>query len=402
MLVPNSRSPAGCFSPVVLLKGFMQEVGSALVTVTSLCLSVGDSGSSSVTAAVLWAALAVLACACPVLTTFSCLKGHLSTGFIRSLGKDCPLLTRLFLHTGSEDGSYLDGIVQLLPSTFANLHTLSVDSCQIASLPDMRANTSIRVLEVSCFEFTEEAEWLRLPTTLAYLHCFSVVAGPPTAALASQQPLRSLVSLTLEDALSTPLHSLAQILRAAPALRDVMCNASEYEAGLFPIMCWLGSSTAADLTLVHGRFDIELFRDATYICDCREVHDRGSLVQSVVAGLPCMTGAVRCELNCILLADAVALLHIFPDAEHVGLSCMEADSDDTVLRALSSCANITHLELCLCGKVTPMGLLALCMRVPQLRSVSHSCCAALAAPALKGFAERLRGYGSDVSIYLEP
>ncbi|MEW5315513.1 MAG: hypothetical protein WDW38_006935 [Sanguina aurantia] len=113
----------------------------------------------------------------------------------------------------------------------------------------MRANTSIRVLEVSCFEFTEEAEWLRLPTTLAYLHCFSVVAGPPTAALASQQPLRSLVSLTLEDALSTPLHSLAQILRAAPALRDVMCNASEYEAGLFPIMCWLGSSTAADLTL---------------------------------------------------------------------------------------------------------------------------------------------------------
>lgn len=114
---------------------FLREVGPALHTVTSLALNLQDTGSSAVIAALLCEALALLAGACPALTSLT-VEGSSRLETLCKLGQACRLLTALTVVAEDEDMPEVQQLVSLLPSLLPNVHTLSLPDL-VSALPNM-------------------------------------------------------------------------------------------------------------------------------------------------------------------------------------------------------------------------------------------------------------------------
>lgn len=80
-----------------MLRVFVRKVGTVLGNITSLSLLLEDTGGSAAAAVALNIDLMPLADACPALT--SChLSSPLPSGFLCSLGQQCPLLCALTIN----------------------------------------------------------------------------------------------------------------------------------------------------------------------------------------------------------------------------------------------------------------------------------------------------------------
>lgn len=109
-----------------------------------------------------------------------------------------------------------------------------------------------------------------------------------------------------------------------------------------------------------------------------------------------MTGVLKCRLDC-LNANLLPMLRSFPDISHITIT-RSATLSDMDLQTLTAFPYLATLYLDKCNAVTPMGLLALCMRLPQLREVDAIRCAHLHGPAFELLAQLLDRYGLCVSI----
>ncbi|MEW5317730.1 MAG: hypothetical protein WDW38_009007 [Sanguina aurantia] len=214
------RYSAGVYSPAVLLKAFVQEVGEGLASVTSLHLRVKNSGTSSVTLAMLWEAVAVLLGACTKLTCFSYTGHTLPLAFLHTLGAVCPLMTTFNTWARTNDGQNLQDVIGLLPSVLPQLHSLGLGS---GPLPNMSGNTSVRSLELYCFDFKASSEWLCLPPQLRTLKCDNVCVGPPAKSLEGNASLQSLLTLIVFNR-AMSLKTLTEMLQAAPALQEIQID----------------------------------------------------------------------------------------------------------------------------------------------------------------------------------
>lgn len=390
------------FSPVHLLTAFVYQTRAALATITTLHLNIDDttSGSSDATAS-LWKALAVLVGACPVLTAFYCYLGHLPLAFMHTLGGACPLLTTFEVQALDGDREYLQEVVTLLPRLLPRVHTLGFEGLESA-LPDMTANTGIHTLEMKDYTFAAEEQWLRLPPDLYDLSCFSASVGPP--ALMADQSRAMLVSLLHLSLHLTeggaPVHALAGILQAAPNLEDISYDGTDEDERGFVVQCHLGPSTAADLAVLRARSSIKPFDEATYLFGRGPDLDEGPL-QPFIASLSCMPDIFSVELDGCRRDESLSLLSLFPGIEYLGLAFLPS-FNDVSLRALTSCAELAHLTLTCCNGITPTGLLALCVRLPQLRTVTYTECDLLNQRALNALMGLLRGYGSEVVFRHRP
>lgn len=390
-------SHVGVYSPAVSLKAFTQEAGPALAAITTLHLSVNDSGGSVVTKSVLWAAVATFFRACPALTSLLYQDSLLPPPVFRALGGACPHLNSLTVRAAGRDIQNLQEIVQLLPSVLPQLHTLGIDGDTQLILPDMSLCTRIHTLDVYCFDFTTSDEWRRLPPNLRSLRCFDVLVGPRMAPPgAGAPPLSGLLHLNVHTTNGTPIRALAQIVRAAPALAEVECAGRDANGGNFIIACPMHPSTATDLVLLHSMREIGLFRSAVY--------SFGGLAadgEAFIPFLPHLTGFTSCQLVRCTLEESGSLLSCFPDLEMLSLSS-QVLFDDVALQMVASCENLTHLELSYNHDITAQGLLVLCARLPRLKCVTYFGCTMLEQPALDSLAGLLEACGSTVKFIHDP
>lgn len=370
----------------------MQEAGQALTTVTQLKLRLQTTGCSTAMIAKVTAEMTVLVGACPALTVLQP-NFKPSPAFLRSLGKSCPLLTTLDLCVAHPDGPDIDEIVQLQPSLLPNVHSLILEGFHY-NLPDMSTLTGVRSLQLLNFYPSSEDEWRSLPPNLESLACSGLIVGPSSSPSCQRPLLANLLALYITSMIGTNLHALAQLVRAAPVLQSICCDSfGDTEHQGFVVKCPLGLSTAADLSLLHRRPEIQVFKDATY-----QFYFALDLVQpplSLITSLPVMTGFTSCELDGCTYEGLVALLRVFPDARTVYLLYL-LEMDDVELRAVTSCESLTTLKLTYLPRVTTLGLLALHLRLSGLRYVSCASCDELQQPALDTCALILKGYGRDV------
>lgn len=375
----------------------MRKAGPALATVTCLELHYEDTGSSTVTAAELGQAIAAMVGSCPALLSLRCLEGHLTPSFLQALatlGDVCPSLASLEVYASAEDGPYLKQILQLQPSLFPHVSKLTVQAneCNIPDL-DLSSNISIVTLTLSGIYFQDGENWRLLPPNLRFLECSSFASGPPAIPSNGTASLRFLQSVMIRSGFITPLESLARLLQAAPALQVLTTQHAPYDR--FFIQCIPGPTMLSDLSAVRERTDFQLVSTATYWLDCGSVTDTEPL-QQFFETLPRMTGITRVHLDQCLPEDVGLLLTVFADVEHLQL---RIDSfDDISLAAVASSLQLVTLTLSDMTSVTPMGLLALCLRLPTLRSVTCEDCSQLTVPALEECTQLLREYGVLVSL----
>lgn len=332
--------------------------------------------------------------ACPSLTSLCLTDGLLPATFMRALGRCCPLLATFNIRKRNTDPAYLQLVMQLQPSLLPQVRHLVI-FCVGQLLPDMSKNTNITSLHLSDYIFRSEAEWLRLPPGLKHLQCLNMMEGPPRSDADGTALLGNLHRLTLDSTLGQPLHALAKLVHATPALEivevDVRC------AGVhFQIACQLEQSTAADLSVLHGRGDILLLVEASYHFENPLETDQSQVLRMVQA-LPCMTGVRSCELEGFQSAVVSEMTAKFPDAENLALS-FPYGLDDVALKAVASCSKLVSLELVWCEMLTAVGLTALCMRIPSLRSVTYKSCIGLDESSVDHMKQVLREYGLVVEF----
>lgn len=326
--------------------------------------------------------------ACPALTALH-LPENTSLEFLRHASEACPLLPTLELRAQAHCPD-IEDFLRAKPSPFLHLHTLIIRRTD-ASLPDMSQLRGLHTLNLSTTSFTSEAQWLCLPPGLQSLFCLSLEVGPPADTTCS---LSSLFALHVEVPMHTPLYTIAQLLRAAPSLQAFTYDLKEVEQ--LVVLCPLGPETAADLASLHTRSDIPCLARATYLFDVSEAVVGGPYLP-LIATLPRMTGFTACQLESCTQEEMVGLLGVFPNMERLTLSFLHT-MDDLGLRAVTSYGSLTQLKLDYCSSVTPMGLLALCLRLPSLTCVEYENCERLQQPELDKCVELLRGYGVHVEF----
>lgn len=380
--------PAGTYSPAVLLEAFLREVGPALSKVQDLALHLKDDSGSAAIASLLDESLALLASACPMLSRLES-QGRLSQTFLRHLGGACPLLTELTIMSNNQDIPYLVEVLLLLPSLLPNVNTLRLplqhrmrpeDNC-----PDMSSNTGLMHLYLP-YCMLNSSSWQCLPPKLLTLECFVICQGPP--ANGPGDLLGSLLGLSVTCKVPMQMGSLAQLLRCAPNLEVITANHGD--VGLHTIDCTFNLPTAAaDLSTLLGRMEIDVIKNAVYSFGYFKDDDDSLPFPPFLAALPCMAGVERFEVQNCPSAHLGPLLAVFPDVRELSLLCTE-DMGDVGLQALASCTKLTSLTLEGCSKATPIGLFALCTRLPGLCSVVHKTCTLLQAPALDSFEQLLQ------------
>lgn len=97
-----------------------------------------------------------------------------------------------------------------------------------------------------------------------------------------------------------------------------------------------------------------------------------------------------------MMANVGLLLPLFPCLHTLQL--MVENVDDVGLCLVAVCSQLHKLTLSLCHSVTPMGLYALCMRLPTLRSVVCNGCNQLKGCAVVACARLLREHGREVKL----
>lgn len=174
---------------------------------------------------------------------------------------------------------------------------------------------------------------------------------------------------------------MAQLLRAAPALQ-------KFTTGSFLtcppyLRCDVNSATAADMSLLHHRREVGSIKELTCLFSCSHTSPTDIVSHlSILASLPHMTGFTHCDFECCNAVELCHLVKAFPDAQDLKLSYPEGVTD-VDLQTLAACKCVTKLTLIGCNSVSPMGLHALCLRLPQLCSVICEGCHQLREPALQ-------------------
>lgn len=396
----------------------MKKALRSLRTVLSLHLVVqnksGSEAHDNITAVetTLHKAFNLLAGALPALKCVTGVEGMPLVCF-KNLGKSCPLLSHLTLHVWSCPGSFLHDLVQQQPSLLPNLTSLSLTgvlSQLDGTFPDMSQNTSIVRLTLPYNTCQSSTPWLLFPPQLRHL-CFGTFSkrslGLPAASSATSVYLnlfRNLVSLKVDEA-PMPLHALAQILAVAPALKSINVGGHTADAC---IECDLDLATISDLRVVHERMRMnsELLKDALFRVECMSRDGIEGPVLSFIAQLPCMTCITRCTFLYFEPEELAPLLRVFPNVTQLTLEPSwenkEQSMNDVHLQDLTSCLQLTRLVLQYCMKVTSMGLLALCLRLPGLRTVILAAAddvePRLSESDLQGCMHLLQRHGQQVEV----
>lgn len=207
------------------------------------------------------------------------------------------------------------------------------------------------------------------------------------------------------------LEECAQILRAAPLLQAFTSSDTyeHLEVETATIRCRSSTpTTGTDLFLLHERMSkLTGIRDATYliVCSYQEIiRDRqngipGSL-QPFIASLPTMTGVTKLDLSCIEPADLASILHKFPDLQELMLRC-QYNMNDVELQHAAAANKLVSLKFLICREVTPMGLLALCQRLPNLSHVTCVDCTSVEQTDLDRCAELLMHSTQRKVVFVE-
>lgn len=279
--------------------------------------------------------------------------------------------------------------MQLQMPLLSHLHTLILSNTD--TFPDMSAHKGITslVLDSECFK--TESQWLFLPQQLRHLEVSVIECGPPAICPDGRSTLGNLRHLT---SASMSLRALVQILQAAPGLLLLDCAHSD---GLYEVNCDVGPTTAEDmLTLLRRREEVELLTSANYRLG-GGFADGGELLQPLTLTLPRMTGFRRLSMTYCSPEETALLLPLFPEVEHLTIDYPK-EFGDIALKTVASCEHLHTLELSDCHALTPVGVFALCLQLPQLSWIDARRCRGLQQPVLLGLVQLLRAYGSQVEF----
>lgn len=341
-------------------------------------------------------ALAELIGACPALQAVNCamLTGYLSSALLVTLGNKCPLLNTMMLCASAADDSYLKELVPLQPSLLPRLQNLTIlgDSYDF---PNMSMNTSIICLYLDGYCVKSESEWLSLPPKLRGLHCKSLNSSPPATSANGTALLSNLWCIVLGQQSSTNLGMLAQLLRAAPALRLLKDDGHvlhNLDVSIQPF-----ATLSADLSLLHAHMDLDLVKSPRYRFDCSNVRVK-ELLRPFFVTLPRMTAVKSCCLQHFSSSDVGSLMEVFPNLQNVHLDSCTGFDDPGFVLILLSCARLVHLRFEKCHTVTMMGLNTLGCRHPTLRSVSCDSCAQLKSSAMDQCAKLFKMAGVAITL----
>lgn len=370
----------------------MQEVGSALDTVSNLDLYIEDTCSSSVTPAVLGQAVAALIIKCPALLALRYSKDFLPMVFMQNLRDACPLLTTLELWGRGQDRVHMQQLLHTQPVLFPQISKLIFGACNY-SLPDMDMshNTSVLTLVLDGWYFRSASHWLCLPPNLQMLEYLNDIdVGPPITLADGTASLPTLLSCTVGEESVTYVDVLAQLLRAAPSLCAIQ---SKGNPEIAQILIEPSLTAAADLVFVHGRMDLELVRNAAFRFNSGPWDQASHL--SFIAYLPRLTGITRCQIVYSSATYLQPLLAAFPDVKELYL--LECKGlEDLGLCDVASCRQLLKLRLFAQPCLTPVGVLALCLRLPALRSISCERCDQLTPLSMAPYLQLLKGYNDSV------
>lgn len=335
--------------------------------------------------------------ACPALETLV-YRGQLSPAVLGRLGKVCPRLTTLCIQTDDEDLTEAYKVIPLLPSLLPQLRSLELpDLKSEQQLPDLSKLTNLLSLELEALKFTAECKWQYLPPNLNCLVSCGMSAIP--SALAEGRGVFSnLITLDLGFAFFN-LETLADLLLAAPALqliRQGECNERVEKMVIIP--CLLESLAGpADLFLLNHRLQtgLEIEQGMLYVCCGPKAPVSHSL--ALIAALPVATHIKNCNLSGIQPALLSPLLRVFPNLRGLKLH-FDGDINDIILQDVTACQELITLEIKSCQKISPMGLIALCQRLPQLRYVCCDGCGQITAAVLESCAKLLLRHGLVVEM----
>lgn len=385
-VVPFRPSHAASFSPTAQLKAFLQQVGAALSTVTTMDLYMEDDLSSEDRTVQLSEGMVLMASACPSLRTLIS-RGPLSTAFLQRLGQNCPHLSFISIHAEPEDVPYMHRTVPLMPSLLPHITKLSfpyLGGGPGSELPDLSQHSHITTLKMTSFTFAAVSNWRRLPPNLQHVKCCKILAMPAASFGGARRVLASLLTLGTRVTVM-PLEDLNQILRAAPVLQELSTPGGEN----FLIECSLDSSSVAfDLSFLHQRMQAGTRMKGILRVEGSQGQAGGAAQALLISRLPRMTLVKRCSFTKVSHAELQRLLSMFPNVEALVLDSFRGMSDSQ-LQDLAVCVHITTLLLEFSSRVSPQGLVALCQRLPALRRFSCGGCTQLRRIALAGCAQLL-------------
>lgn len=352
------------------MHGFVQEVGKALATVTKIDMCIENSGNSLVTTDILNKEVALLVQACPALTSLS--SNFIAPPLMQLLGRACPQITTLNM-CESEKAIPISSVRDMMflqPLLFPHLKVLSLPHFE-RDFPDLTGSYSLRVLNLCSFIFSDIVEWQRLPPKLEKLQIRRVKTGPPTFTDdgSGRHLLASLtrVGLSLD---SFPLHALAQLLQAAPALQAIKdgCDPADssghgdQEAEAYIVVdCFRTNSTATDFAILRQNRSLDSIINALYFFD----GSNNRVWQPVSADLSLMSGFSSCKFAHCDVAELQQLLRVFPDIRSLALEHLDV-YDFKLVQIIPSLSNLAMLELDHCRGISGLGLLAMCLHLTNL------------------------------------
>lgn len=373
-----------------MLEQFYTTAQLPLSTVSHLSLKLHDTSTTAGAAGLLNDMLVQLARGCPNLASLD-MRGRLPLALLRSLGEACPLLSALSISIHDTGAAYLQETVKLLPSLLPNVNSLTLPHIE-ELLPDMSLTTTILSLNLAGTWCSCSLNWLLLPPKLQHLKCACLPAAPPVLP-DSMHLLQSLTSIKLTGHVHIQLLTIAQLLRAAPALRSIDIDNSSCVVVPYSIniLLFLNTATAADLRTLQQRRSV--LTNPTFQIKHAMENAQG-LSQDVLDALPCMTGVTHCSFCRLDPSHLVRMLQVFPNVQNLTLN----DVDDVQLQELILCPGLTSLYLIGCKSVTHVGVVALCLRLPSLRTIHADKHCQLSGPATESCLRILERHGSHVMI----
>lgn len=331
--------------------------------------------------------------ASPALQSLSC-EGHI-IAVLENLGRACPQVSALCLDADDSQLPDIHYVMPLVPSMFLNLSCLTLQGGYNSvtnrqrpdkQLPDMSALVTIRYLCLSDCTFSFRNQWLCLPPRLDHLKCRSMESGPQVS-VDGKHILSKLRVLEVTGE-KLRLHSLAELLRVAPLLRNL-----KYVSYLH-IDCDLNVGTNADLLLLHGRASINGIKWVHFCIDCSVRIDVS--VMQVLAGLPDMPRFRICDIKNCRREYISTLVKAFPNVRELLLESSD-DINSVDLQELVSFRMLSTLSLSKCKMISPAGLLGLALRKRPLQVHCYHC-PLMKNPALKECLRILARNGAGVSV----
>lgn len=376
-----------------MLKTFLQEVGTALNTVTKLGLHLTHKSGSYITLRELSLELERLVDACPAVNSLE-FEGHMPLTLLHRVAKVCPLLYNLTLSNNDRNCDYLQTVLKDLPSLLPNVSSLTLILLPDV-LPDMSCNTGILSLVWHDQVCGDEICWTHFPPNLQTLTCGEFLAAPVVRA-GTSSPLGSLLCLDI-ICCDIRLPVLVQLLHAAPALQQlkmeqwcVRLDGPILNFGTVNVS--LDAFTAANLQVLSEKFHVLGRPVFKIICNSEEIEGW----EAFFSAFPCMAGVKHCRFDEVAYDQFAPLLKFFPNVQVLSLKPVEGfDGED--LQELDVCAHLTHLCLLSDVDVDQMQLLEVCLSVPTLKRISHCACDDLGGPALEEFNKLLESH----SLYVE-